>query len=60
MAISSDNLSLLSDLVSKAKAAGADAADAIQVNAAAISIGTRLGEVETLERAESGRRIHQR
>ncbi|MDX2027283.1 MAG: TldD/PmbA family protein [Alphaproteobacteria bacterium] len=45
---------LLNDLVGKARKAGADAADAMLVDALALSIGCRLGKVETLERAESG------
>jgi PmbA protein len=51
---SSEALSLLTDLVAKAKAAGADAADAMHVDSAALAVGCRLGKVETLERAESG------
>ena len=51
---SSDALSLLADLAAKAKVAGADAADAMLVDAAALSVGCRLGKIETLERAESG------
>ncbi|MGE3623330.1 MAG: TldD/PmbA family protein [Bdellovibrionales bacterium] len=48
-----DALSLLDGLVKKAKAAGADMADAMQVESASISVGVRLGEVEALERSES-------
>ena len=45
--------SLLEDLVNKAKKKGADAADAMKLDQAASSVGVRLGEIETLERAES-------
>lgn len=46
-------LDLVSDLVAKAKAAGADAADALMVESAAISLAQRLGKPDKLERAES-------
>jgi PmbA protein len=45
---------LLADLVAKAKRAGADAADAIKIEAASLAVATRLGKIETLDRAESG------
>jgi PmbA protein len=45
---------LLNDLVKKAREAGADSADAMLIDATALSVGCRLGQVETLERAESG------
>ena len=45
-------LSLLDDLVRKAQAAGADAADAVLVDARSLSVGYRLGELEHLERSE--------
>jgi len=45
---------ILSDLVQKAKAAGAEDADAMLIDATSLSIGVRLGKVESLERAESG------
>ncbi|MEO5374134.1 MAG: TldD/PmbA family protein [Alphaproteobacteria bacterium] len=48
------NLSLLSDLVAKAQRRGADAADALLVNSASLSIAYRLGALEKLERSESG------
>ena len=44
----------LQDLIRRAKVAGADAADAMLIDAAAVSVGCRLGKIETLERAESG------
>ena len=49
----SDSLSLLEDLIAKAKAAGADAADAVLSHATALSYAQRLGELERLEREES-------
>jgi PmbA protein len=45
---------ILADLVQKARRAGADAADAMLIDAASLSVGWRLGKVESLERAESG------
>ncbi len=49
-----DAASLLNDLVKNACKAGAGAADAMLIDATALSVGYRLGKVETLERAESG------
>jgi len=46
-------LDLLADLLAKAKAAGADEADAVLVGNASLSLARRLGHVEHLERAES-------
>jgi PmbA protein len=46
------HLSLLEDLIGKAQAAGADAADAVLLDAASISHAQRLGAVEKLERSE--------
>lgn len=46
-------MNVVSDLVSRAKSAGADAADALLVESAAISAAQRLGEPERVERAES-------
>lgn len=46
-------LDLLSDLVAKAKRAGADAADALAVDSQSVSYGVRLGKLEKLERSES-------
>ncbi len=51
---SQSSIALLESLIAKAKRAGADAADAMLIDAAALSVGYRLGKVETLERAESG------
>ncbi len=46
-------LSLLQDLIGKARAAGADAADAVLFDSASLSLAQRLGKPERLERAES-------
>lgn len=47
-------LNLLEDLIRKAKAAGADAADAVLFDSASLSLSQRLGKPEKLERSESG------
>ena len=47
-----DALSQLSDLIAKARKAGADAADAVLVEGVSLSHAQRLGKVEKLERAE--------
>lgn len=47
-------LNLLQDLIGKARAAGADAADAVLFDAASLSLSQRLGKPERLERSESG------
>ena len=46
-------LGLLADLIGRAKAAGADAADAILLSGASISVERRLGRTEKLERSEA-------
>lgn len=46
-------LDLLADLIAKARARGADAADAVLVGSVALSNAQRLGELERLEREES-------
>ena len=46
------SLSLLQDLVAKAKAAGADAADAIRLESRSLSVERRLREPEAIERSE--------
>lgn len=51
---SDDRLTLLQDLIAKAKAAGADAADAMLYNSASLSVTQRLGKSERLERSEEG------
>lgn len=48
----SDYLNLLSDLIAKAKAAGADAADAVLAAGTSFSVSRRLGQTEHVERAE--------
>jgi PmbA protein len=45
-------LDLVADLIARAKAAGADAADALRVEGTALSHARRLGKTEKLERAE--------
>jgi PmbA protein len=45
-------LDLLTDLLAKAKRAGADAADALAVEGTSLSHARRLGKLEKLERAE--------
>lgn len=50
----SDSLSLLEDLVKKARAAGAGAADALLADGASLSVSWRLGKLESLERSETG------
>ncbi|MBX6369257.1 MAG: TldD/PmbA family protein [Rhodospirillales bacterium] len=46
-------LNLLSDLLAKAKRAGADAADAVLFESVSLSHARRLGKTEKLERSES-------
>jgi PmbA protein len=48
----SDPLSVLSDLIGKAKAAGADMADAVLVSGTSLSVSVRQGKTEHLERAD--------
>ena len=48
-----DSLALLGDLVSRARAAGADLADAVLVGGTSLSVQRRLGQTEQLERSES-------
>jgi PmbA protein len=47
-----DSLSLVSDLIRQARAAGADAADAVLVNGTSLSVASRQGKIEHLERSE--------
>lgn len=47
-------LSLLSDLIARARKAGADQADAIVADGTSISVTYRLGQLEQLERSEGG------
>lgn len=53
MTATDDPLSLLDDLVAKAKKAGADAADAVHFSSTGLSHAQRLGAPERLEREES-------
>ncbi len=48
-----DALDLLDDLLARAKAAGAEAADAVLFDSVSLSHARRLGELERLEREES-------
>lgn len=50
---SSDRLDIAQDLVARAVAAGADAADVMIVDSSSMSVSCRLGQAETLERAET-------
>ena len=45
-------IDLLSDLIARARAAGADAADAVLVAGTSLSVSRRLGETEHVERSE--------
>ena len=47
-----DALSHLSDLITRARAAGADAADAVHVTGTSFSVAQRKGDLEKLERSE--------
>jgi PmbA protein len=47
-----DPLDLLTDLIARAKKAGAEAADAVYVHGVSLSHGQRLGNLERLERSE--------
>jgi len=47
-----DALTLLADLIARARAAGADAADAVLISGTSLSVARRLGETEHVERAE--------
>lgn len=46
-------LNLLEDLLAKAKAKGADAADAVHIESQSLAVAQRLGNPEKLERSES-------
>ena len=46
-------LELLNDVVTRARKAGADAADAVMFEGASLSVSYRLGERENIERSES-------
>jgi PmbA protein len=47
-----NSLDLLADLIARARAAGADAADAVLISGTSLSVQRRLGETEHVERAE--------
>jgi PmbA protein len=47
-----DYLTLVADLIRQATAAGADAADAVLVNGTSLSVASRQGKIEHLERSE--------
>ncbi len=47
-----DSLSLLADLISHARRAGADAADAVLISGTSMSVARRLGKTEHVERSE--------
>ncbi|KPF87615.1 modulator protein [alpha proteobacterium AAP38] len=49
-----DAANLLDDLIQRARRAGADTADALLVDGASLSLSTRLGKPEGLERSEAG------
>jgi PmbA protein len=53
MAVETDPLSLLDDLVARARRQGADAADAVLVEGASLSHAQRLSRIEKLERSEN-------
>src|SRR5215475_447415 len=50
--MASDPLDLLSDLIAKARAAGADAADAMLIAGTSLGVQRRLGQTEHVERSE--------
>lgn len=52
MAVDADTMNVLADALARAKAAGADAADAVLVRAVSTSHRRRLGKTELLERSE--------
>ena len=47
-----DHLTLLGDLIARARSAGADAADAVLISGTSLSVQRRLGQTEHVERAE--------
>jgi PmbA protein len=50
--VESSALTVLDDVVNRARKAGADAADAVMVDGRSVSVGWRLGALENLERSE--------
>src|SRR5229473_2776588 len=53
MSQETDALNLLTEIIARARRAGADAADAVLVEGASIAHAQRLGKTEKLERSES-------
>lgn len=47
-----DTLTLLSELIARARASGADAADAVLIAGTSLSVSRRLGQTEHIERSE--------
>ena len=47
-------LTILNELITKTCKAGADAADALLIDSTDLSVSLRMGEIESLERSESG------
>jgi PmbA protein len=52
MTMAANALDLLADLIARARAAGADAADAVLVSGTSLSVQRRLGKTEHVERSE--------
>jgi PmbA protein len=50
--MAAEPLELLSDLIARARAAGADAADAVLISGTSLSVSRRLGKTEHVERSE--------
>lgn len=48
-----NSLNILQDLIGKAMAKGAEAADAIRVQGASTNVSYRLGELEEIERSDA-------
>lgn len=54
MEADNNHIDMLSSLIAQAQRLGADAADAVLVNSASLSVSYRLGALERLDRSESG------
>ena len=50
--MTTEPLNLLADLIARARAAGADAADAVLIAGTSLSVQRRLGKTEHVERSE--------
>ena len=50
--MAAEPLELLADLIARARAAGADAADAVLISGTSLSVSRRLGKTEHVERSE--------